>query len=150
MADLETAVDNWITSHSTFQITETRIIHGNGNATQLKVIGRQISELTQEHYVRGIVHDDFHEVMGRLQAEFDRLSAMERYTDHIEEIDTGRYLSEEWSRWDEQKRRRYLIEHDFRFYARRNAAGDIVLDARPRGRYATKQGTVTPTSQDSA
>jgi DNA invertase Pin-like site-specific DNA recombinase len=138
MADLETAVDNWITSHPTFEITETRIIHGNGNAKQLADIGRQIADLTTEYYVRGVARDDFHDVMGKLQAEYDRLSATERETDRIETIGTGRYLSEEWPGWDEQTRRRFLINNGFRFTSRRNAAGNIILDVTPGEEYASK------------
>jgi hypothetical protein len=128
MVKLEAAVDDWIVSHPTYEIRETRIIHGNGNAKQLANIGQQIADLTAERYVRGVVRDDFHEIMARLQTEYDRLSKTERKTDRIEEIGTGRFLSEEWPQWDEQTRRRYLIDHAFRFYARRDAQGNVVFN----------------------
>jgi hypothetical protein len=138
MAELETAVDDWITTHPTFEITETRIIHGNGNAKLLADVGQQIADLTAERYVRGIVRDDFHEIMARLQTEYDRLAGTERKTDRIETIPTGRFLSEEWSQWDEHTRRRYLQEQGFRFIARRNEAGGIDLKGTPGEEYRDK------------
>lgn len=137
MADLEAAVDDWITGHPTFEIAESRIIHGNGNgnARQLANIGQELADLTEEHYVRRIVRDNFHEIMARLQTEYDRLAGTERETDRIEKIGTGRYLSEEWLQWDESTRRRYLQEHDFRFSARRKARGTIDLEGTPGEEY---------------
>ena len=137
MADLEAAVDDWITGHPTFEIAESRIIHGNGNgnARQLANVGQELADLTEEHYVRRIVRDNFHEIMARLQTEYDRLAGTERETDRIEKIGTGRYLSEEWLQWDESTRRRYLQEHDFRFSARRKARGTIDLEGTPGEEY---------------
>lgn len=83
MADLEAAVDDWITGHPTFEIAESRIIHGNGNARQLASVGQELADLTEEHYVRRIVRDNFHEIMARLQTEYDRLAGTERETDRI-------------------------------------------------------------------
>jgi hypothetical protein len=84
------------------------------------------------------VRDDFHEIMARLQTEYDRLAGTERKTDRIETIPTGRFLSEEWPQWDADTRRRYLQKHDFRFIARRNAAGNIILDGTPGEEYRDK------------
>jgi site-specific DNA recombinase len=140
-ADLETEIDNWITSHPGYEITETRVIRGSASTKLLDDIGRQIADLTQEHYVRGVARTDFHEIMARLQTEYDRLSQPKRKADRIKTVGTGRYLSEEWAHWDEQTRRRFLTEggnDGWRFDARRDAQGSIALDVRPGKRYRAK------------
>jgi DNA invertase Pin-like site-specific DNA recombinase len=138
MADLAAKVDEWIMSRPGFELTEKRVIHGNGNAKQLADVGRQIAELTAERYVRSVVREDYHEVMTRLQTEYDRLSALETQSDRIEVIGTGRYLSDEWPEWDESQRRRFLTDHDFRFAARRNDRGEVELEGTPGETYREK------------
>ena len=139
MIDLESKVDEWIMTHPGFEIKERRVVHGNGNAKQLADIGRQIAEVTVERYVRGIVREDYYQIMARLQADHDRLSALETESDRIEEIPTGRYLSDEWPDWDESQRRHFLTSNDFRFVARRNEQGEAELvDAIPGEAYREK------------
>ena len=75
---LDAKVDEWVMSHPTFEVTETRIIHGNDADRALREVGQQIATLTTEHFVRGIVRDDYYEVMATLQTEYDRLSATDR------------------------------------------------------------------------
>ncbi len=125
---LEAKIDEWITSHPTYEIIEMRKTDGNGNAKLLADIGHQISDLTQERYVRGIVREDFHEIMGRLQSEYDRVDGLERKGTRTETIHTGRYLSEEWPAWDERKRRAFLFDDGWRFNIHRDEQGEVILD----------------------
>jgi hypothetical protein len=92
-------------------------------------VGHDITELTTERYVRRVVRKDFHDVMGRWQAEYERLSGTDRKPDQIVRVGTGGFASEEWPRWDEQTRRRFLIDHGFRFGARRNDQRVAELEA---------------------
>lgn len=135
---LEAEVDNWITNNPTFEITETRIIHGNDYGKQLAEVGRQIAALTEERFVRGVIRDDYHEVMAQLESEHARLFSMKPKADRTELVGTGRFLSEEWPHWDEATKRRYLADHKFRFEAQRNQAGEIRLYAYPGSEYERK------------
>jgi site-specific DNA recombinase len=136
---LEAKVDEWITSHPTFELIETHKTDGNGNAKLQADIGRQIADLTQERYVRGVVREDYHEVMGRLQSEYDRLSEPGHSGTRYKTIHTGRYLSEEWPGWDEKKRRALLFDDGWRFVVRRDAEGEVIIDdVVPGKRYRVK------------
>ena len=136
---LEAKVDEWITSHPTFELIETHKTNGNGNAKLQAGVGRQIADLTQERYVRSVVREDYHEVMGRLQYEYDRLSEPGHSGTRYKTIHTGRYLSEEWPGWDKKKRRAFLFDDGWRFVVHRDAQGEVIIDGMvPGKRYRVK------------
>ena len=138
LADLEREVDNWITSHPTYEVTETVTYPGNDNAKQLDRIGREIRSLTEERFGKGIIRDDYHSIMAPLEAEYARLYDADIVPDRTEVVGTGKFLSEEWPHWDAGRRRHFLIDHKFRFVAMRDDKGKIQLEGIPGEAYRAK------------
>lgn len=123
---LEATIDQWMASHPAREVTEVRVTPGNGSAKLLKDLGKQIAELTQERYVRGIVCADWHAVMDQLQRQYDELAQAEIQHSTSEVVGTGRYVSDEWPKWDAQARRKYLTDALITFTASRAPSGNAI------------------------
>jgi DNA invertase Pin-like site-specific DNA recombinase len=126
-ADLEAMFDDWMTSHPAHEIVETVVTPGNDNAKLLAEIGKQIAELTEERYVRGVIREGWHHIMSQLETQYQELAQADVQHSTAEVIGTGRYVSDEWSGWDAQQRRKYLTDAGITFTASRDERGEVHL-----------------------
>jgi site-specific DNA recombinase len=127
MRDLENEVEDLLFSRVRY-VTEPRLIPGNDSGRELEKVGREMTALTEERFVRQVVKPDYHAIMARLEAEHDRLSKMEPQPDRVERVWTDKTLDAVWPEWDAAERRRYLVENGYRLRARRNDDGSIDLE----------------------
>jgi site-specific DNA recombinase len=106
MDDVEAKVDDWITSHKSIEITETRIVKGNAH-------GQQIAEVRQAMKDLDPARADYDTVHAGYRAEFVRLSQLAPEPDRIETVFTGRTLAGEWPTMPQAERHQTLRDGGF-------------------------------------
>lgn len=105
------------------QLMRIQVVHGGGHEQELKAVGQRIADLTAERFVKGIMRDNFDELMARLQAEHARLSELPPSPDVVKKEPTGRTFRQKWEEdLSAQERRLWLRDSGVKVRAVRGDA----------------------------
>jgi site-specific DNA recombinase len=97
-----------------------RIVHvGSERDRRLADVGQAIANLTTDRYVRGIIPNDYDDVLARLQAEHAKLSVMEPEPPKVDWEDTGLTIEQVWPTWDAMRKRHFLLDRRVKVIASR-------------------------------
>ena len=86
---------------------------------ELKMIGTQIVQLTQEMYLKGMPGPDLMEKLNKLQARHAELSAVETVQPGVILKPTGQTFAQRWEAMSPQERRLWMFDAGVKVYARK-------------------------------
>lgn len=99
------------------KVLRREVAKDTGRNQELAQVGRQISELTQDQYVRNRPRADFADQMARLQARHAKLSDMPKTTPPDKLVPTGQTFRARWESLGTLDRRLWLLNAGVRLTA---------------------------------
>jgi site-specific DNA recombinase len=93
-----------------FEVLRRVVTQAAGNDAELRQVGQQIAELTQDQFVRGKPRDDYAELMAKLQARHAELSAMPKEKPEERLVGTGQTFRQRWGDMGTVERRLWLLD----------------------------------------
>jgi hypothetical protein len=97
---------------------EPVVFAGDDHSHAKAEVGQAIHDLVDERYVRGIVRDDYDELLATLQAEHARLSALPPEPDEVKALPTGIAVAARWATLDQEGKRSWLRKWEVQLDAR--------------------------------
>jgi Recombinase zinc beta ribbon domain len=94
------------------ETVERMTIPADDHSQELARIGTQISDLTTQRFVYGVVPSDYDERMAALQAEHARISALPKEADQVKETGSGKTFAVRWEEMDTDQRHAFLKRAD--------------------------------------
>jgi site-specific DNA recombinase len=91
-------------------------------------VGKAITDLTADRYVRGMMPPDYDERLAKLQAEHERLLALPPEPHRPEWEETGKTIEQVWPEWDVARKRAFLIERGIKMYPERAPDGRVTAE----------------------
>lgn len=100
-----------------FEVLRRVVKQGTGHGAELRQVGQQIAELTQDQFVRGRPRDDYADLMAHLQARHAELSVMPKEAPEETLLGTGRTFRQKWRDLGTVERRLWLLDSGVRVLA---------------------------------
>jgi site-specific DNA recombinase len=125
------AVDLFLTQVGRVEITITVTVADDSQAAEMAAVGRQIADLTTERFVRGVIRDDYDQLLADLTRRHGELSAAKRRKPEVREISTGQTFAQRWEELaaDTDARRQLMIKAGFRINVAKTAEGTTLTYA---------------------
>jgi DNA invertase Pin-like site-specific DNA recombinase len=118
---LDAALEAFMASIGHFDDFDTkRASTGANRERRIKEIGEQIVNLTTERFVQGVMRPDYDTMMESLQTEQNRVRLEPEPELEPERIKTGKTVQQAWNERDIQEKRRWLVKHGIKVYAKRH------------------------------
>jgi site-specific DNA recombinase len=138
--DLDRMVERALLAHvGSFEVLRRVVARASGRDAELRQVGQQIAELTQDQFVRGKPRADYAELMAKLQARHAELSAMPKEAPEERLVGTGQTFRQRWGDMGTVERRLWLLDSGVRVVAVKGVepvwtapAGPLVAEDVPR------------------
>jgi hypothetical protein len=116
--DLDRMVERALLSAvGSFEVLRRVVTQAAGNDAELRQVGQQIAELTQDQFVRGKPRTDYAELMAKLQARHAELSDMPKEAPDERLVGTGQTFRQRWGDMGTLERRLWLLDSGVRVVA---------------------------------
>jgi site-specific DNA recombinase len=116
--DLDRMVERALLSAvGSFEVMRRVVRQGTGHDAELRQVGQQIAELTQDQFVRGKPRDDYPALMAKLQARHAELSGMPKEAPEERLVGTGQTFRQRWRDMGTVERRLWLLDSGVRVVA---------------------------------
>lgn len=103
-----------LSEFGSFEVLRRVVIQGSGHDAELRQVGQQIAELTQDQFVRGKPRDDYPELMAKLQARHAEISDMPKEKPEERLVGTGQTFRQRWGDMGTVERRLWLLDSGVR------------------------------------
>ncbi len=110
------------------EVLERVAVLGDDHAAAKAEVGRQITELTAERFQRGVVHENYDQMMASLQAEHARLAALPPEPPTITERPTGQTFAQLWHASDTEGRRQLMMRAGFQLRVARTGNAERITN----------------------
>ncbi len=116
--DLDRMVERALLSAvGSFEVLRRVVTQAAGNDAELRQVGQQIAELTQDQFVRGKPRADYAELMAKLQARHAELSDIPKEDPEERLVGTGQTFRQRWRDMGTVERRLWLLDSGVRVVA---------------------------------